>query len=154
MAKSSDTMFVRAALCNCCPLLFGVAPALRATSLAPASALRDSSRGVVSSGSRLSLGNSLVAAQTALSFVLVLGASLFVRTLVDLTTQEMGFRQDRVLLASVDLRRTGLSDKERPAMFERAPRCHRGCARRRGGRGLGRDADRRQHLEQHDYGAW
>jgi predicted permease len=100
-------------------LLFGVAPALRATSLTPASALRESSRGVVSGGSRLNLGNGLVAIQVALSFVLVLGASLFVRTLVDLTTQEMGFQQDRVLLASVDLRRTGLTDKERPEMFER-----------------------------------
>ena len=61
----------------------------------------------------------LVALQVAISFVLVLGASLFVRTLVDLSKQEMGFQYDRVLIASVDLRRTGLSDKERPAMFER-----------------------------------
>jgi predicted permease len=38
---------------------------------------------------------------------------------VDLTTQNMGFQQDRVLIASVDLRRTGLTDKERPAMFDR-----------------------------------
>lgn len=100
-------------------LLFGVAPALRATSVTPAGALRDSSRGVVSGSSRLNLGNTLVAIQVALSFVLVLGASLFVRTLVDLTTQPMGFQQDRVLLATVDLRRTGQTDKERPATFER-----------------------------------
>ena len=100
-------------------LLFGVAPALRTTGLTPATALRDGARGIVSGNSRFNLGNSLVAIQVALSFVLVLGATLFVRTLVDLTTQEMGFRQDRVLLASVDLRRTALSDKERPMMFER-----------------------------------
>jgi predicted permease len=99
-------------------LLFGVAPALRATGLTPAAALRDHARGIVAGGGRFTLGHGLVALQVAVSFVLVLGASLFVRTLADLTTQEMGFQQDRVLIASVDLRRTGLSDKERPALFE------------------------------------
>jgi putative ABC transport system permease protein len=100
-------------------LLFGVVPALRATGLTPAAALRDHSRGVVSGGGRINVGHGLVALQVAISFVLVLGASLFVRTLVDLTTQEMGFRSDGVLIANVDLRRTGLTDKERPALFER-----------------------------------
>jgi putative ABC transport system permease protein len=100
-------------------LLFGVAPALRATGLTPAIALRDHSRGVLTGGSRISMGQTLVALQVAVSFVLVLGASLFVRTLVDLTSQSMGFETDRVLIASVDLRRTGLSDKERPVLFER-----------------------------------
>jgi predicted permease len=99
-------------------LLFGVAPALRATALTPATALRDHSRGVVAGGARLSVGHVLVALQVAISFVLVLGASLFVRTLVDLTAQEMGFRHHGVLIANVDLRRTGASDKERPALFE------------------------------------
>jgi putative ABC transport system permease protein len=61
----------------------------------------------------------LVALQVAISFVLVLGASLFVRTLVDLTRQNMGFDESRVLIATVDLRRTGLTDKERPAFFAR-----------------------------------
>lgn len=100
-------------------LLFGVAPALRATGEAPVIALRDQSRGVVSGGSRFNLGHALVALQVAVSFVLVLGASLFVRTLVDLSSQEMGFDERRVLIATIDLRRTGLGDKERPQMFER-----------------------------------
>ena len=100
-------------------LLFGVAPALRATGVTPASALRDHSRGVLSGGARINFGHGLVAVQVAISFVLVLGASLFVRTLVDLTTQEMGFKSDRVLIATVDLRRTGLDEKQRPALFAR-----------------------------------
>jgi predicted permease len=100
-------------------LLFGVVPALRATGLTPAAALRDHSRGVVSGGGRINVGHGLVALQVAISFVLVLGASLFVRTLVDLNSQEMGFRSEGVLIANVDLRRTGLTDKERPALFER-----------------------------------
>jgi putative ABC transport system permease protein len=99
-------------------LLFGVAPALRATGLTPALTLRDHARGVVSGGGRINFGHGLVALQVAVSFVLVLGASLFVRTLVDLASQEMGFRSDGVLIATVDLRRTGATDKQRPAIFE------------------------------------
>ena len=99
-------------------LLFGVAPALRATGLTPALTLRDHSRGVVSGGGRINFGHGLVALQVAVSFVLVLGASLFVRTFVDLTSQDMGFRSDGVLIATVDLRRTPASEKERPALFE------------------------------------
>jgi putative ABC transport system permease protein len=100
-------------------LFFGVVPALRATGLSPAVALKDTARGVVASSGRIGFGHGLVALQVALSFVLVFGASLFVRSLIGLTTQEMGFQQDRVLIASVDLRRTGRADKERPAVFER-----------------------------------
>jgi predicted permease len=100
-------------------LLFGVAPALGTTALSPAAALKDHARGVVSSSGRISVGHALVALQVALSFVLVFGASLFVRTLVSLSTQEMGFEHQRVLIAQVDLRRTALADTERPASFER-----------------------------------
>lgn len=100
-------------------LVFGMAPAFRATGLAPASALKDHARGVVTSSGRLGMGHGLVAGQVALSFLLVFGAGLFVRTLVSLTAQEMGFETSRVLIAQVDLRRTGLEDTARPAHFAR-----------------------------------
>ncbi len=99
-------------------LLFGVAPALRGTALSPADALRDNSRGIVSGGGRLNIGHALVALQVALSFVLVFGSTLFVRTLVTLTTQGMGFESERVLLATVDLRRTGVKPEARLGLFE------------------------------------
>jgi putative ABC transport system permease protein len=98
-------------------LLFGVAPAFRGTRVTPADALRDHSRGVVSGGGRFQLGHALVALQVALSFVLVFGSTLFVRTLVSLTSQEMGFESSRVLVGSVDLRRTGVAPAERLDMF-------------------------------------
>jgi putative ABC transport system permease protein len=98
-------------------LLFGVAPALRGTRLTPADALRDHSRGVVSGGGRFQLGHALVALQVALSFVLVFGSTLFVRTLVSLTSQEMGFESSRVLVGNVDLRRTGVAPEGRLALF-------------------------------------
>jgi putative ABC transport system permease protein len=100
-------------------LVFGVVPALRGTAVSAADALRDHARGVVSGGGRLNFGHGLVALQVALSFVLVFGSTLFVRTLVDLTTQDAGFKADRVLLASIDLRRTGVTDEPgRLRLFE------------------------------------
>jgi predicted permease len=99
-------------------LLFGVFPALRGTAVAPADALRDHSRGIVSGGGRLSVGHGLVALQVALSFVLVFGSTLFVRTLVGLTTQGMGFESDRVLIAAVDLRRTNAEESARLTLFQ------------------------------------
>jgi predicted permease len=100
-------------------LLFGVAPAFRGTALTPADALRDHSRGVVGGGSRLQIGHGLVALQVALSFVLVFGSSLFVRTLVAITSQDMGFESSRVLVGSLDLRATGVSADNRLQMFTR-----------------------------------
>ncbi len=100
-------------------VLFGVAPAFRGTRLTPADALRDHSRGVVTGGGRFQMGHALVALQVALSFVLVFGSTLFVRTLVALTTQDMGFESARVLVGSVDLRATGVAPEQRLQMFTR-----------------------------------
>lgn len=100
-------------------LLFGVAPAMRSTRVQPADALRNHARGVVAGRSRFNPGHMLVGLQIALSFVLVLGASLFVRTLLTLTTQDFGFQTSHVLIASVDLRRTLLAAAERPQFLDR-----------------------------------
>jgi len=100
-------------------LLFGVAPAFRGTRLTPADALRDHSRGVVSGGGRFQIGHGLVAMQVALSFVLVFGSTLFVRTLVALTSQEMGFEASHALVGNLDLRGTGVAADNRLQMFTR-----------------------------------
>lgn len=99
-------------------LLFGVVPAMRGTRLTPADTLRDHARGIVG-GRRLTASSALVAVQIALSFVLVFGSVLFVRTLVGLTTQSTGFESaSRVLIGSIDLRRTGAAPEVRGRLFE------------------------------------
>jgi predicted permease len=60
-----------------------------------------------------------VALQVALSFVLVFGSILFVRTLVDLTSQPMGFQAERVLIAGIDIRRAGIPADQRAAVYAR-----------------------------------
>jgi putative ABC transport system permease protein len=100
-------------------LLFGVAPAIRGTSLTPADALRGQARGIVSGGGKMNVGHGLVVLQVALSFVLVFGSALFVRTLIGLTSQAMGFESSHVLIATVDLRRTGVGQEGYQGLLDR-----------------------------------
>jgi len=100
-------------------LLFGVAPALRGTRLTPADALSNHSRGVVAGGGRFQLGHALVSLQVALSFVLVFGSTLFVRTLVALTSQDLGFESSHVIVGTLDLRATGATAENRLQMYAR-----------------------------------
>jgi putative ABC transport system permease protein len=74
-------------------LLFGLVPALKATSMSPASTLRAGGRGVTMSRERFGLRRLLVVTQVALSLVLLLGALLFSRTLYNLLSIDTGFDQ-------------------------------------------------------------
>ena len=73
-------------------ILFGLAPALRATRVAPASVMRSSGRGLTAGRERFSLRRVLVVAQVAMSLVLLAGALLFVRSLQKLLAVDTGFR--------------------------------------------------------------
>jgi predicted permease len=88
-----------AAIAMATGVVFGIAPALQATSRAPSSALKESPRVL---GSRSRLLPSLVSAQVALALVILVGASLFVRTLQNLERFDPGFRSDGVLLVNLD----------------------------------------------------
>jgi macrolide transport system ATP-binding/permease protein len=80
-------------------LLFGVAPALRATRLDVAVDLKEHAPTAGTGGRRLvKAGHVLVAAQVALSLPLVLGAGLFLRTLDNLERQPLGFDPEGILL--------------------------------------------------------
>jgi putative ABC transport system permease protein len=81
---------------------FGLAPAVRATRAEPATLLQSGSRGMSGGRERFSLRRILVVSQVALSVVLLMGALLFVRSLRNLTTLNVGFRQTGMLIASVD----------------------------------------------------
>jgi predicted permease len=83
-------------------LLFGLAPAFKATALAPAMALKQGSRGTTVGGERFGLRRSLVVAQVALSLVLLIGALLFTRTLYNLLTIDAGFDQNLVQVDASD----------------------------------------------------
>ncbi|MCU1382694.1 MAG: transporter, permease protein [Acidobacteria bacterium] len=83
----------------CTGLLFGLLPAF--TRRATAS-VADAGHRTVGSR-RLGARNALIVAQVAISFVLLVGAGLLVRSFIKLQQVDAGFRTDRVLTALVSL---------------------------------------------------
>ena len=87
-------------------VLFGLAPAWYAFRSAPASPLRQIGRGGETRFWRL-FGKSLVAAEVALSILLLTAAGVFLNHLSRLRTSDLGFRSDHVLLVQLDPARSG-----------------------------------------------
>ena len=90
----------------CTAVLFGTLPALRATRLQLVESLT-SGRGASSPG-RTPLAKILVVSQVALSLVLMVGACLFLRTLVNLNRVDTGFNKKNVLRLEIDSEGHGL----------------------------------------------
>jgi predicted permease len=85
-------------------VLFGLAPALRATKVEPSSVMRAGGRGLTAGREKFSLRRMLVVAQVAMSLVLLAGAMLFIRSLQNLMAIDAGFRPEGIVSVSVDLR--------------------------------------------------
>lgn len=88
-------------------ILFGLAPAARAARVEVAPTLKESASGLGMLGSRQRLGKVLVAVQVGLSMLLLVGAGLFVRTLANLKTQNLGFNPQNLLMFSIDPTKSG-----------------------------------------------
>jgi predicted permease len=73
-------------------LIFGLLPALRASRPDLWTTLKDAMGSIAGTGGSLFLRKGLVAAQVALSFLLLFGAGLFVRSLQNLKAVDTGFR--------------------------------------------------------------
>lgn len=95
-------------------LIFGLAPALQATKLDLTPALKETRASAVRKhsrfGLRFGLGHALVVSQISLSLVLVIAASLFIRTLANLRSVELGFNQESLLLFTLNARQAGYKD--------------------------------------------
>ena len=98
-------------------VLFGLAPALRATRVDVSSTLKDNARNVVGGGGRVTIGKALVVSQVAVSLLLLIGAGLFVRTLENLQRVDLGYPRERLLLVRVDALGAGYPDAQREAVF-------------------------------------
>jgi predicted permease len=99
-------------------LLFGIVPALRATRVQPQEAIKEQGRSIVGE-SRFGLASLLVAAQVALSLVLVVGAALFVGTFSSLAHVRLGFDPDPMMVVSASAQRASVLPDDRPALYER-----------------------------------
>jgi predicted permease len=90
-------------------IAFGLAPAWRTTRVDLTPSLKDSGRGS-SAVHRSFLSRGLVVVQVALSLLLLVGAGLFVRTLVNLQRVDTGFNTQNLLLFEVEPALIGYKD--------------------------------------------
>ncbi len=93
-------------------LLFGIAPALRATRVELVNALKEG-KGSAGAVGRRAVANALIVGQVALSLVLLIGAGLFLRTITNLESVPTGFNKDNVLLFGIDPNAVGYKEDAR-----------------------------------------
>jgi predicted permease len=78
-----------------CGLLFGLLPAFTATRIDPVSALKQASG--VSPPSRVRAGKAALVVQLALAMIVIVGAGLLVRTMINLRRVPLGYTPDRLV---------------------------------------------------------
>jgi predicted permease len=112
-------------------LLAGLLPAIRTTRTSPAVGLAGRT---MRATPRLRTGRSLVSIQVGLSLLLLVGAGLFTRTLVNLYRVDTGFDPASVLVFSLDASTAGYKGRAAVDVYERVLgglRSSRACGRSR-----------------------
>lgn len=99
-------------------IIFGLAPAWRATKVDLAPALKDSFRSS-SSSARSLFTKALIVAQVAISLLLMIGAGLFLSTLVNLYRVDPGFNTSNLLLFSVQPGLSGYREEPLANLYRR-----------------------------------
>jgi predicted permease len=107
------------ALAVMCGLVFGVLPGISASRLDLMRVIKEDATAPLPWFGRTG-GHAAVAAQTAMAILLLIGAGLFVRTVHNMRSTDMGFRLDGLLYAHVEPRSGGLAQAQRRQFFEDA----------------------------------
>ena len=100
-------------------VLFGLAPAFHAGRIDGLAALRTAGHGTGRPRRAFGVREPLVIAQIAVSLVLVVGATLFARTLSNLEREPLGFDQRNVLLVPINPRLAGYTPGNVGALYRR-----------------------------------
>jgi predicted permease len=110
-----------AALAIVTGLLFGMAPALQSMRLDLWNTLKDVVSSVGGTGAAVKLRKGLVIAQVAFSFLLLVGAGLFTRTLANLKSTNSGFKDiDHLITFQVDPALNGYSVERLKSFYTQA----------------------------------
>jgi predicted permease len=99
-------------------LVFGLAPAIQGSQADIAPTLKDRT-GSVAGGRQVFLRKLLVSGQMALALLLLIGASLFLRTLANLENTGPGFSAEHLMAFSVDPSLNGYTDERTKDFFHR-----------------------------------
>ncbi len=91
------------ALALCTGILFGLAPAIQASSPNLAATMREGGRTTTSGVGTSRLRSALVVGEVALGVMLLVGAGLLLRSLQRLSNVDLGFKPDHLVTASFDL---------------------------------------------------
>ena len=100
-------------------VLFGLAPAFSTTRRDVASSLKEIAQGVSVPRGRVRSASALVVAQVGLSLLLLVAAGLFVRSLVKLETENLGFNPRNLLVFSLDPSKSGYEGQRVPDLLEK-----------------------------------
>jgi predicted permease len=98
-------------------IIFGLVPALRASRPDPWTTLKDTIGSVAGAGGSLFLRKGLVTAQVALSFLLLFGAGLFVRSLQNLKTTDTGVVLDNLITFQLAPALSGYDDERATTLY-------------------------------------
>src|SRR5690348_1307824 len=98
-------------------LLFGILPAFRATRVSLTSAMKGENGDMSEAGMRFSSERWIVAAQVALSLILLVGTGLFIRTFTNLMTLDPGFDPSNVLIVESNIHNAGVPEPARVAAY-------------------------------------
>jgi predicted permease len=100
-------------------VIFGLVPAWRGSRLDLSQAMKECGQGLIAVPGRFRMTEGLVIGQVALSLVLTIGAALLVRTLQKLKDFYPGFREQNVLLFSIQPGMVGYNDTQVAELYER-----------------------------------
>jgi predicted permease len=99
-------------------IVFGLLPALRASRPDPWTTLKDTVGAIAGTGGSLFLRKGLVAAQVTLSFLLLFGAGLFVRSLQNLKTADTGVELDNLVAFQLSPALSGYESPRAVAFYD------------------------------------
>ncbi len=103
-------------------VVFGLMPAFRATRIDLLSMMKQAASASPQRRFRITSGQTMVTVQTMLAMLLLIGAGLFIRTVVNLRGAALGYEPERVLYVRVEPWTGGIPPNRRAQFFEDAVR--------------------------------
>lgn len=117
IAINTPVLLYTLGICALTALIFGLAPALHSCGAELASPLKGAGRGLTGGLRQCWIRSGLVVAEVALSLVLLVAASLMIRTIMAMGSLDLGIRTDRLLTMRIPLNQQRYPDPTRRILF-------------------------------------